>query len=60
MSNGKRQAYTKDEMRKLGFPSPNRADAFLLTLASENVSAVGGKSPMAWNEPLKRKIAGLV
>ncbi len=60
MSNGKRQAYTKDEMRKLGFPSPNRADAFLLTLASENVSAVGGKPPMAWNEPLKRKIAGIV
>ncbi len=60
MSNGKRQALTKDEMKKLGKPSPNRADAFLLTLASENVSAVGGKSPMAWNEPMRRKIAGIV
>ncbi len=61
LSDGRRMALSKDDMKKLGVQSPNRADAFLLTLASEAVSALSGSSNSAtWNEPLKRKIAGIV
>lgn len=60
-SDGKILVESKDDMKKRGVPSPNKADAFLLTLASESVSAVGGsKNSTNWNEPLKRKIAGIV
>lgn len=61
MSNGKIKVESKDDMKKRGVPSPNRADAFLLTLASDNVSAIhGSKNSSNWNEPLRRKIAGIV
>lgn len=60
-SNGKILVESKEDMKKRGVKSPNKADAFLLTLASESVSAVGGsKNSSNWNEPLKRKIAGIV
>lgn len=60
-SNGKMQVESKDEMKKRGVASPNRADAFLLTLAGENVTASGSALGKAsWSQPLKRKIAGIV
>lgn len=60
-SNGKRQVESKDDMKKRGVKSPNRADAFLLTLAGESVTAAGTSSTRAsWNQPLKRAIAGIV
>lgn len=60
-SNGKRQVESKDEMKKRGVPSPNRADAFLLTLAGENVTASGSSSlRQSWTQPMQRKIAGIV
>lgn len=60
-SNGKRIVYTKDEMKKLGFASPNRADAFLLTLAGEHITAAGSSAlRVSWSQPLSRKIAGIV
>lgn len=61
-SSGKIKVESKDDMRGRGVPSPNRADALLLTLAGENVSAISGSKHGAsnWNEPLKRKIAGIV
>ncbi len=60
-SNGKILVESKDEMKKRGVKSPNRADALLLTLAGQSVSAIGGsKSATSWNEPLKRKIGGIV
>jgi hypothetical protein len=60
-SNGKRQVESKDDMKKRGVPSPNRADAFLLTLAGENVTAAGSSSNrQSWNQPLTRRIAGIV
>lgn len=60
-SNGKKQAYSKDDMRKLGMQSPNRADAFLLTLAGEHVTAAGSSTTrQSWTQPLKRHIAGIV
>jgi phage terminase large subunit len=59
-SNGKRQVESKDDMKKRGVASPNRADAFLLTLAAESVTAAGTSSArVGWNQPLKRKIAGI-
>lgn len=60
-SNGKILVESKDDMKKRGVKSPNKADAFLLTLASESVSAISGsKNSTNWNEPLTRKIAGIV
>lgn len=60
-SSGKVQVESKEDMKKRGVKSPNRADAFLLTLASKNVSAVAGsKNGIAWNKPLTRRIAGIV
>jgi phage terminase large subunit len=59
-SNGKKQVESKDEMKKRGLPSPNRADAFLLTLASEAIAASQGSSTSTnWKTPLKRGIKGL-
>lgn len=60
-SSGKIQVESKDDMKKRGVASPNRADAFLLTLAGQSVSAVSGsKNATSWTQPLKRKIAGIV
>jgi phage terminase large subunit len=60
-STGKKQVEGKDEMKKRGEPSPNRADAFLLTLASDAITASNGTvQRKSWNEPLKRGIKGLV
>ena len=40
--------------------SPNRADAFLLTLASEAITAAGTEiNPRSWSRPLERTIGGL-
>ncbi len=35
--NGKIQIMTKDEMRKIGIPSPNLADSVMMTMAENNV-----------------------
>lgn len=60
-SNGKRQVESKDDMKKRGVASPNRADAFLLTLAGEHVTASGSSATrLSWTQPLQRKIAGIV
>jgi phage terminase large subunit len=60
-SDGKIKVESKDDMKKRGVRSPNRADAFLLTLAGENVSAIhGSKNSSNWNEPMKRQIRGIV
>lgn len=60
-SSGKRQVESKEEMRKRKEPSPNRADAFLLTLASDAVSMSNGPtSRKSWGEKLNWKIKGIV
>jgi hypothetical protein len=60
-SSGKIKIESKDDMKKRGIPSPNRADAFLLTLATEAISIQhGSASPSGRTrdrEPLKRYIA---
>jgi hypothetical protein len=62
LSSGKRVVETKDALKKRGYPSPNRADAFLLTLCHTAATATYGSSASApsWNQPLERKIAGIV
>lgn len=61
-SSGKRQVESKEEMRKRGIASPNKADAFLLTLASDAISLGNGSmnARRSWSEPLRRVIKGLV
>lgn len=60
-SNGKFEAYSKADMKKLGHPSPNKADAFLLTLASDASSASpNATTSRSWNTPLSRVLKGLV
>jgi hypothetical protein len=60
-SNGKIKVESKEDMKKRGVPSPNKADAFLLTLAGNAVSAISGsKGSQSWNQPLKRVIKGVV
>jgi phage terminase large subunit len=60
-SSGKLQAESKDDMKKRGFPSPNLADAFVLTFAEQAVSALhGSKSSTRWNQPLRRNVGGIV
>ncbi|MDE2022328.1 MAG: hypothetical protein KGI71_05465, partial [Patescibacteria group bacterium] len=62
LSNGKLQVESKESMKRRGVPSPNRADAFLLTLASDAIIASGEPSSArpSWTQPLKREIRGVV
>lgn len=62
-SNGKIKIESKEDMKhrlpKVG--SPNKADAFLLTLAGEHISAiVGSQGSQKWHKPLRRRILGIV
>lgn len=60
-STGKIQVEGKDEMKKRGVRSPNRADAFVLTFAGDAAVALhGNDTRVSWKEPLKRIIKGLV
>lgn len=56
-SNGKIQIESKDEIRKRGLPSPDLADAFVLTFASDAaVASYGVSYTSKWAKPLKRGI----
>jgi hypothetical protein len=60
-STGKKQAEVEGRHEKARRKSPNRADAFLLTLASEAISLSNGtQQRKSWAEPLRRKIKGIV
>jgi len=59
-SNGKVQVEGKDEIRKRGLGSPDLADAFVLTFASDAATVTHGTSwNSPWNKPLKRLIPRL-
>jgi phage terminase large subunit len=60
-SSGKIQVESKADMKKRlpRHGSPNRADAFLLTLASETVAAAGMAAGKSWNTPLVRGLKGV-
>ena len=57
---GKLQVESKEEMKKRGFDSPNRADAFVLTHASTAAIMTHGGTSVGWGQPLKRQILGIV
>jgi phage terminase large subunit len=62
MSSGKIVVESKEAMKKrlprLG--SPNRADAFLLTLMHDAGVASGGQTANSWNEAIQFRLPGLV
>lgn len=59
-SSGKIVIESKDQLRKR-MPSPDRADAFILTFAAPASTALyGNKASKSWNTPLKREIKGIV
>lgn len=58
MSNGKLKIESKDEMRRRGLPSPDVADAMVLTFGSDAGTALYGTSYTSnWHKPLKRNLA---
>ena len=63
MSSGKLVVEPKSEMKKRGFKSPNVADAFVLTFASEPWGLIHGSgnrrdswANTKWSDPLDRKL----
>ncbi len=60
-SSGKMQIESKKEMKKRGLPSPDVADAFVLTFAVDAVSALhGGAGRTNWKVRLRPRNLGLV
>jgi hypothetical protein len=60
-SSGKVQAEAKSDMKKRGHKSPNHADAFVLTFASNALRASFGRKGRAdRDKPIKRDIPGIV
>jgi len=56
-SSGKIQIEGKDEIKRRGLPSPDRADAFCLTFASDAmIGAFGSANAGNWSQPLRRNI----
>jgi hypothetical protein len=57
-SNGKIQIEGKDEIRKRGLPSPDKADAFVLTFASDAITGMyGSAASNKWSQPLRRNLS---
>jgi hypothetical protein len=60
-SSGKMQIESKEDIKKRKLPSPDIADAFVLTFAGGGASMVYGSSgATSWNKPLQRNIKGVV
>lgn len=57
-SSGKMKAESKDEMRKRGLSSPDLADAFCLTMASDAATALSGAFN-SWRGSLRRNLRGI-
>jgi hypothetical protein len=57
-SNGKIQIEGKDEIRRRGLPSPDKADAFVLTFASDAIAGMyGSAGSNKWSQPLRRNLS---
>ena len=52
-SNGKFKAESKDQMKKRGFKSPDLADAFVLTFASQASRVGGSATTFNWSRELE-------
>jgi hypothetical protein len=63
LSTGKLQVESKDEMRKRGVPSPDVADAFILTMAEDAATLSGGNAGwsggLGWNEEMPSRVTGV-
>jgi len=53
-------AESKDELKKRGFRSPDIAEAFLLTLATDEITLLRGPQQTAWRSHIARPNRGLV
>lgn len=58
-SNGKLQIESKDDIRRRGLPSPDVADAFVLTFAGDAATGLHGSKSSVWAKPLRRGIPRL-
>lgn len=58
-SSGKAKIESKDEMRKRGMPSPDRADSLVLTMSHDSAVALRGGHLSRWNQPIKRNLQGV-
>lgn len=57
-SSGKLQIESKDEMRRRGMASPDRADAVCLTFATEAATVIRGSSMSSnWAKPIRRNLS---
>ena len=56
-SNGKIAIEGKDEIKRRGLPSPDKADAFVLTFASDAMAGMYGSTGSSkWSQPLRRNL----
>ena len=57
-SNGKIQIESKDDIRKRGLKSPDKADSFVLTFASDaTIGMFGSAVSSKWSQPLRRNLS---
>jgi hypothetical protein len=57
-SSGKMKAESKDDMRRRGLRSPDKADAVFLTFAGDAATSLG--SPTGnWSKPIRRNLKGI-
>jgi len=60
-SSGRMKVEAKEDLKRRGLPSSDRADALCLTLATEAATALYGTAAgRGWNAPVRRQIKGLV
>lgn len=57
-STGKMKAEGKDDMRRRGLRSPDKADAIFLLFASDAATALGAPSGN-WSQPIRRRLKGI-
>lgn len=55
-SAGKILVESKDDMKRRGLPSPDRADAFVLTFASDAAIMLHGRRSSDWTNSLRRNV----
>lgn len=53
-SSGRVRAESKQEMKKRGLASPDKADALMLTFASSAITALSGAGRQSWSKPVSR------
>lgn len=51
---------SKDDLKKRGMDSPDLADAFMLTFASDGITFLHGRDRTSWNKPINRRLKGIV